>query len=123
MKPLKNAKHEKFCQLVADGKKAFEAYQVAYPSCKNPRSASSKLSTKDTIKERVAFLQGQTETEKTLNRQEKREILAEIARDDELFPSDRLHAIKLDNAMSGDDKSEEGKQVTINILNYHEGNK
>jgi NCAIR mutase (PurE)-related protein len=130
MKALKNARHEKFCRFVADGKNALDACKELYPSSRDPQGFAEKLLGKTEVAERTAFLlKKQEEKEetkeekaaagKTLSKEEKREILAELVRNEENSVTNRIAAIKLDNSMTGDDKIEENNQAIINILNYH----
>jgi hypothetical protein len=61
MAPLRNTKHERFAQGLAEGKSADEAYEVA--GYKRNRSHASRLVAKGNIKGRVAELQDAAATE------------------------------------------------------------
>jgi phage terminase small subunit len=52
---LKNTKHEKFCQELAKGKTATEAYKLA--GYKPDRKHAARLTTRDDVAHRVAELQ------------------------------------------------------------------
>ena len=100
--PLKNSKHEKFAQYIADGKTEKEAYQLVY-ECKpsTARIESVKLYKKPLVRARVESLKSQNAAVKALSREQKRLILAEIAmnaKDDRA----RIQAIQEDNRMTGD---------------------
>jgi hypothetical protein len=56
MAPLRNTKHERFAQGLAEGRSADEAYEVA--GYKRNRSHASRLVAKGSIRGRVAELQG-----------------------------------------------------------------
>ena len=100
--PLKNARHEKFAQFVADGKSEKEAYKAVY-NCKDStaRIEGSKLYTKPLVHARIEFLKAQNAKSAGLSREEKREILAKIARSGR-YDNDRIRAIQEDNRMTGD---------------------
>ncbi len=54
--PLDNAKHEHFCQLVANGESATQAYVLAGYSEQGAAASASRLLKKAEICERLAFL-------------------------------------------------------------------
>lgn len=54
--PLKNARHEKFAQLLAKGRSQFEAYEKA--GYKPDRGAATRLSAKVSIQSRLNELKG-----------------------------------------------------------------
>ena len=55
MAPLKNARHEKFTQALAEGRSAHQAYiDAGYKPC---RQNAARLTTKDDIKARLTELQ------------------------------------------------------------------
>lgn len=102
--PLKNARHEKFAQFVADGKFESEAYELAFNCKKNSATArvnSSRLLTNALVRARIEFLKAQNAKAAGLSREEKREILAKIARSGR-YDNDRIRAIQEDNRMTGD---------------------
>nr|DAR29719.1 MAG TPA: terminase small subunit [Caudoviricetes sp.] len=115
--PLKNARHEKFAQFVADGKTAKEAYKLVY-NCKDStaKRESSKLSTNPLVRARIDFLKAQNAQAAGLSREEKREILAFIARCGK-FDGDRIRAIQEDNRMTGevDDSFKQSHVFNFNI--------
>lgn len=61
-KPLKNAKHEHFCQLVSNGESATQAYILAGYSEKGAKQSSSQLLAKPDVSSRIKFFR--TEKEK-----------------------------------------------------------
>jgi phage terminase small subunit len=98
-------RQKSFCENLVSGMNQSTAYRLAYPSCISDgaaRASASKLLTKPNVRHKVEELQKESSTEKTLSRQKKRELLAEIALNKGLRPMDRLAAIKVDNQMSGD---------------------
>ena len=102
--PLKNSKHEKFAQLVADGKTETDAYSSIYntKSRNVARVNASKLLTNASVRARVRELQEENAKINAMSRAEKRNILATLARDTKLTPKDRISAIQEDNKMTGD---------------------
>ena len=102
--PLKNAKHEKFAQLVANGKSETDAYSSIYntKSRNVARVNASKLLTNASVRARVRELQEENAKINAMSRAEKRNILAMLARDTKLTPKDRISAIQEDNKMTGD---------------------
>ena len=98
-----NSSQIAFAQGVADGHNQLQAYRSAYPKS-SPRSAranATRLMEKPEIASYVEEMREKTETEKTLTRQGKREILARIALDESAPLGARLRAIDLDNKMAG----------------------
>lgn len=59
--PLKNAKHEHFCQLVSNGESATRAYVLAGYSDKGAKQGASRLLTNDDVCLRIECLRGQKE--------------------------------------------------------------
>ena len=114
-KILNNTKHEAFAQLVASGKSETDAYYEIYKT-KNRNVArvnASKLLTNATVRARVRELQEENAKSFGLSREEKRVILAGLARNNELSPKDRISAIQEDNRMTGD--VDEKPMPTFNI--------
>lgn len=100
--PLANSRHEAFAQLVADGKAQKDAYLQIYggKSSKAARTNSARLLAKDYVRARVQFLKEENARQNALSRAEKRQLLAQIAREGE--NGDRIRAIQEDNRMTGD---------------------
>lgn len=128
--PLKNSKHENFAQLVADGEFECDAYKKVYgakPSV--ARANGTRLLTNASVRARVDWLKEQNAEAKALSREEKRQILAEIARsaesrictkDGDVYSNPdyqaRIRAIQEDNRMTGDIPDSEKKEpVTVVI--------
>jgi|WetSurMetagenome_2_1015567.scaffolds.fasta_scaffold207079_2 hypothetical protein len=93
---LKNAKHEKFCQLVAKGSSFYAAYLQAGFSKNGARNNASRLIAKDIITKRVAELTqkvSQTLIAKSISVKENRvAVLQEI--------SDKLRQVIAERAAS-----------------------
>jgi phage terminase small subunit len=97
-----NARQEKFAQLIASGGiSQVEAYKQAGYSPKSAESLAHRLIENDGVKARIAELREATTTEKTLTRQQIREIRAEIATDSDNSKQDRLAALRDDSKMMG----------------------
>lgn len=60
--PLKNAKHEHFCQLVSNGESATKAYALAGYSEKGAKQSASRLLTNAYICDRIEYLRRQKES-------------------------------------------------------------
>lgn len=121
-KPLKNARHEAFAQAVADGNSEIAAYKKVYKAKPNvARANASRLLTNASVRARVRYLQRQNALIQALSREEKRQMLAEIARHAENIVMTkrgerrspdyraRISAIQEDNRMTG-----EGEE-TLNV--------
>lgn len=78
---LKNQKHEKFAQLVADGASALDAYKKAY-HCSMEAAAKNawRLRENEGVKARVSELQEKAADNTVMSIAEKRRFLAEIKR-------------------------------------------
>ena len=102
--PLKNSKHEKFAQLVANGKSETDAYFDVYKTKSRnvARINASRLLTNASVRARVKMLQEENAKANALSRAEKRNILAGLARDKKQSAKDRISAIQEDNKMTGD---------------------
>ena len=100
--PLTNSRHETFAQLVAGGKSETGAYFEVYKTKSRnvARINASRLLTNASVRARIRFLQDQNAAANALSRAEKRQLLAQIAREGE--NGDRIRAIQEDNRMTGD---------------------
>ena len=100
--PLTNSRHEIFAQLVAGGKSETGAYFEVYKTKSRnvARINASRLLTNAPVRARVNFLKAQNARQNALSRAEKRQLLAQIAREGE--NGDRIRAIQEDNRMTGD---------------------
>ena len=118
-KPLSNTQHEKSVQLVALGNSQSESYIKAYKLKKNDdnaRISASKLLTISNIQKRLQFLKNQNAEQDALTRAEKRQILAEFARNKTLSAKERISAIETDNKMTGD--NDEGNVMPTFNINF-----
>lgn len=79
MPVLSNARHERFCQNLALGKSATEAYELAgYKAAdRNAQSASSRLSSNVMIRDRIREIQGNAAARVEITRAK---VLAELAK-------------------------------------------
>lgn len=127
MAALSNPNWENYAQARAAGLSQRKAYRKAYPNSENWKDSTvdakaCNLEKKDKIvaryqelKEMAALAAGGA----VLTRNEKREILAAMARDKRLSPKLRQSAIDLDNKMEGDysrQKDNEEQQARIDKL-------
>ena len=103
---LKNPRQEKYVQKLIEGMSQRKAYRAAFPASKKWKDSTvdSKASALLTGKvlERYNELQKKQEKKALLTRQEKREILAKVARNDFEDAVDRIRAINIDNKMEGE---------------------
>ena len=105
MPVLKNPRWEDFAQALAANYSQRTAYKMAFPSAQNmspdkiDRKASDLFNNKPEVWGRYKELKEAAATDAVLTRKEKRELLAEMARDENLLPADRQRAIDLDNKM------------------------
>lgn len=118
-KPLANSKHEKFVQLVASGNSQSDSYKKVYKLKKsddNARISASQLLTNINIQKRLQYLKNQNAEQDALTRAEKRQILAEFARNPELSAKERISAIETDNKMTGD--NDDGNVMPTFNINF-----
>jgi len=100
-----NTRQAKFAQNYANGSTGKAAAIAAGYSPKSAEVSASGLIRNLKVSEYIDFLRGSDETEATLTRQRKREILKELAEGRKgTKPADRLTAIRIDNDMTGDCK-------------------
>ena len=98
------AKQAAFADALLDGMTGSEAYRTAYNTRANPRVRAVKatrLRQTPAIMAYIAEKQAEADRLDGLERQEKRRLLASIARDPNASPSDRMKAIELDSKMAG----------------------
>ena len=99
---------EKFVNAIIDGENATQAYLIANPKVTKESAGvqGHRLLKNVKISEEIHRIRALLRTGKTLSRQRKREILADIAEGaiDEVKVSDRTNAINIDNKMTGDEK-------------------
>lgn len=107
MAVLDNARHEQFAQELAKGVSQRKAYRAAYPKSENWKDATvdakaCNLAKDDKIQARYRELKETAANAAggaVMTRNEKRMLLAEMARNEELPAADRQRAIDLDNKM------------------------
>jgi len=96
--------HEKFAQLVAEGKPKGKSYMAVYEDVKDLAvacAAAVRLLKNVNVSDRVNALRAEIEDEHCLSRLDIRKIRKEIADDSLSSPSDRLKACKDDADMMG----------------------
>jgi uncharacterized small protein (DUF1192 family) len=123
---LDNPRHEEFAKLVAKGIKVGEAYRLLYPNAthKTGHECGSKLSRKSNVRTRVAEIRAENDriaaeiaTKATtkaahkaaekiccelLSGNERRSLMALVARDATIDPNVRLRAAMNDAALAGE---------------------
>lgn len=101
--PLKNVRWERFVLLLISGKNAGSAYRECYGVARaSAEVAASRLLRNAKVSERIGELQIASATMTTLNMQQRREILGEIANDAKAKPSDRIAAVMADAKLAGE---------------------
>ena len=104
MPVLHNSRWETFAQALAAGDSQRIAYRKAYKSAEKWKDASVdnkayELAKKVEVAARYTELKEEAAKGAVLTRREKRELLAKMARDENLPASDRQRALDLDNKM------------------------
>jgi len=79
MSALPNARHEKFAQLVCDGKTYTESYKLLYPNNSAPNQSGYNLYHDPRIKARVEELREEVALRSVMTMSRKREILRQMA--------------------------------------------
>jgi len=99
------AKQEKFCQAIADGKTAYDAYKIAYNVEKSKNSgiyvAASRMLDRTNIQLRIEELKKALEKKYLWTRQMSIQILGAIALKPLSFDNNKIAAVKELNAMHG----------------------
>lgn len=98
------SKQTAFANALLDGMTGSDAYRKAYNTQGNSRAAARKavdLRKHPAIIAYISEKQAEADRLDGLERQEKRRLLASIARDPNASPSDRMKAIELDSKMAG----------------------
>ena len=119
--PLKNQRHESFCQHVAKLESDVAAYQKAFKCSRASAEANaSRMRENEGIQRRIAELQRASATAATLTIQERREIAAEIARDKTVAPAVRLSATVIEAKHAGEfmERAELRKDGAIPPLDF-----
>lgn len=127
MAALSNPHHEDYAQARAAGLSQRKAYRKAYPRSVNWKDGTvdakaCNLEKLDKIKARYQELKeiaAQSAGGAVMTRNEKRRLLAEMARNEELPASDRQRAIDLDNKM--EDEYTSNIKLAANVNNPMDG--
>lgn len=103
MAVIKNPHWEAYAVARVKGLSQRQAYKKAYPNFKGKDATADtkgyELEQKSEIRDRYNELKGEVADNAVLTRREKREMLANMARNEKLQVSDRQRAIDLDNKM------------------------
>lgn len=107
MSALKNPRREKFVQCLISGLTQRKAYYQAFPSSNKWKvetvdNKAYALFKNEEVFKRYEELQEKSAKKAVLTRQRKKEILKNIAEDEDVSPSDRIKAIDTDNKMDGE---------------------
>lgn len=123
MAVLDNARHEQFAQELAKGLSQRKAYRAAYPSAEKWKDATVDAKACVLAKDNKILERYREIKEDAINaaggavmtRNEKRQLLAEMARNEELSAADRQRAIDLDNKM--EDEYTNNVNLSANVKN------
>ena len=127
MAALSNPQWENYAQARASGLSQRKAYRAAYPRSenwedKNVDSKASNLEKIDKVRARYQELKEEAANAAggaVMTRNEKRKMLAQMARDDSLTARERQAAIDIDNKMEDEYitrvEADVKNEVTINI--------
>ena len=100
---LKNQQHEQFAIAIANGKTAEEAYRAVSEDAKPGEVAiAPRWLTRADVQRRVADLIRERTAAATMTAAERRQIVAEIARDKTVPPAVRLNATIIDAKHAGE---------------------
>ncbi len=103
-KPLKNTRHELFCQARVKGKTEEEAYKAAGYQTTTQNAAyvgASYLLRNPNIQDRIAFLQGKGTDKHQAEVEELKDFFSEVMNNKENKLADRLKAAELKGKMLG----------------------
>ena len=97
-------KHELFAQRVAAGDEAGDAYAACFPKAarRSAKSAGPRLLANVVVRARVAELQAASATALTLTMQERREMLARVARESDMTPLHLASVLRIDAELAGE---------------------
>lgn len=118
MKTELSVPQQKFADGVLSGLNQSEAYRRAYPRAKlSVETAASRLAASVKVCQYMQTVRLAEQKRGGLSRQQKREILSEIATSKDVSPGDRVRALQVDNRMTGDDAPMrvEG-EITLNSI-------
>jgi len=80
MPALANARHEKFCHLIASGKTYTEAYRILYPNNSAPNQSGYNLLNKTPgVRERIEEFREEVALRAVMDLSRKREVLRQMA--------------------------------------------
>lgn len=124
MATLKNQRHEKFAQCLANGISQRKAYRAAYPKSekwkdKTVDSKASVLAKNDKVLERLLELAKESSSKAVMNARERKEWLTSVVTSGDEEMRDRLKAIDILNRMDGE--YVENVQMSGTINNPMEG--
>lgn len=107
MAELKNARHEKFAQGIANGMSQRKAYRAAFPNSENWKDATvdnraSELYKKNEILGRCKELAEESASKAIMSAKERKEWLTSIIRSEDEYTKDKLKAIDILNRMDGE---------------------
>ena len=95
---------ENFCLEIVQSGNGTEAYKKAGYKVKSDNAAAvgaAKLLRKAKVQKRIAELRSEMDSHKIMDAVERRELLTQVARDEETAKPDRLKAMDLLNKMDG----------------------
>ena len=106
MAELKNVRHEKFAQCIANGYSQRKAYRAAFPNSENWKDETvdpkaSALAKNDKVLARLHELAEEASTVAVMSATERREWLSKVIRNKYEDTKDKLRAIDLLNKMDG----------------------
>lgn len=118
---LRNSRWETFAQALAEGASQRKAYRKAFPNSEKWKDATVDnkayaLAKKGEVLERYNELKEEAAKGAVLTRKEKRELLAEMARNENIMPADRQRAIDIDNKMEDEYTSKVELSGTVNPM-------
>lgn len=104
MAALDNARYERYAQNLIRGMSQRDAYRDAFPRSVGWKDRTvdvraSELYNQPAVQERIKELQEAAASEAVATRQERMEILSEVARSDKQLPKYRMQAIDILNKM------------------------
>lgn len=124
MAVLSNPRWEAFAQNLSAGMTQRTAYRAAFPNSERWKdttvdSRACELAKNGEVLGRYEELKAEAAFGAVMTRNEKRELLARMARNEELSPADRQRAIDLDNKM--EDEYTNNLRVSGTVNNPFEG--
>lgn len=107
MAELKNVRHEKFAQGIANGMTQRKAYHAAFPNSKKWKdttvdSKASELAKTGKVLERLKELAEETSSKAVMTATKRKEWLSDIIRSENEKTRDKLKAVDILNRMEGE---------------------